>query len=158
MDDEQYRQARDAIDLPSCVYEKALQYGYFICQHARNIPLGEREALHCQHRPGLANCKEFFDLSLEKCGFALGARQLPAHLTFNKAMQVQIGGLQGAVRLIYAPHSESSSKNAQTVADVADSFIRLKAKFPDFRQLSFSLIVPYIQKFSLRKRDSGTPT
>ena len=48
MDDEQYRQTHDAIDLPPCVYEKALQHGYFVCQYAQNIALGEREALRCQ--------------------------------------------------------------------------------------------------------------
>jgi hypothetical protein len=157
MDDEQYRQTRDAIDLPPCLYGKALQYGYFVCQHAQNISLGEREALHCQHQPSFANCQEYFDLALEKSGFALGVRSLPAHLTFNKAMQVQIGGLQGAMRLLDAPNPEVFSKNMQAGVDVADGFIRLKAKTPDFRKLNFSLIVAFIQQFSLRRRGRGKP-
>ncbi len=158
MDDEQYRQTRNAIDLPPCLYGQALQYGYFVCQHARNISLGEREALHCQHQPGFANCREYFDLSLQKFGFALGEWRMPAHLTFNKAMQVQIGGLQGAMQFIDAPNTEISQNNAQPVADVAESFVRLKAEIPDLRQLNFSLIVPYIQRFSLRKRGRGKPS
>lgn len=152
MDDEQYRQTRDAIDSPPCLYGKAVQYGYFSCQHARNITLGEREALHCQSAAGYVNCKEYFQLSLIKSGFALGATQLSAHLTFNKAMQVQIGGLQGAMKLTGAPEPKERLKNSASGADIANCFSTLKMTTPDFRQLNFSRIVPFIQKFSLRKR------
>lgn len=143
MDDEQYRQTRDAIDLPPCLYGKALQYGYFACQHARNITLGEREAVHCQSEPAYANCKCYYTLTLEKSGFALGAAHLPAHLTFNKAMQVQIGGMQGAMRL---------SNKTSSAPDIADCLMQLKTMTPEFRQLDFSVVVPFIQAFSLRKR------
>ncbi len=158
MDDEQYRQTRNAIDLPPCVYEKALQYGYFVCRYAQNIALGEREALHCQSKSGFANCREYFDLSLEKSGFALGAQQLPTHLTFNKAMQVQIGGVQGLMQFLDVSNPATSSNKAQAVADIADSFIQLKVKTPNFRHLNFSLIVSYIQKYSLRKRGRNKPS
>lgn len=152
MDDEQYRQTRDAIDLPPCLYGKALQYGYFVCRHARNITLGEREAVHCQNRPGYANCRDYYALSLEKSGFALGTTQLPAHLTFNKAMRVQIGGLQGAMQLANDAMHEKNRNSPPLPNDIADCFARLKIVAPDFKALNFSVIVPYIQKFSLRKR------
>ncbi len=152
MDDEQYRQTRDAINSPPCLYGKAVQYGYFSCQYACNITLGEREARHCESAEGHANCKEYFQLTLMKSGFALGKTQLPAHLTFNKAMQVQIGGLQGAMTLSGASDSKDPAKNTALVVDIADCFSVLKATTPDFTQLDFSRIVPFIQKFSLRKR------
>jgi len=143
MDDEQYRQTRDALDLPPCLYGKALQYGYFTCRHARNITLGEREAVHCQSGHGHANCKSYYTLTLEKSGFALGAAHLPAHLTFNKAMQVQIGGMQGAIRL---------SENTPSGADISACLTQLKTTTPEFSQLDFSVVMPFIQAFSLRKR------
>ena len=143
MDDEQYRQTRDAIDAPPCLYEKALQYGYYTCQFSRNITLGEREAVHCQSRTAYANCEHYYALTLEKSGFALGTRQLPAHLTFNNAMKVQIGGMQGAMRL---------SRKALSTQDIADCLEYLKVMTPNFEQLDFSEIVPFIQAFSLRKR------
>jgi hypothetical protein len=143
MDDEQYRQTRDAIDLPPCLYGKALQYGYFSCQHARNITLGEREVVHCQSAPAYANCKRYYALTLGKSGFALGAVHLPAHLTFNKAMQVQIGGIQGAMRL---------AKNPSSAPDIADCLQQLITASPEFRHLNFSVVMPFIQAFSLRKR------
>ena len=158
MDDEQYRQTRDAIDSPPCLYGKAVQYGYFSCQHARNITLGERESQHCQSAAGYVNCKEYFQLTLIKSGFALGATQLPAHLTFNKAMQVQIGGLQGAMKLSGVPESKGPTENTAPVADIADCFTTLKALTPDFKLLQFSRVIPFIQKFSLRKRGRTRPS
>jgi len=150
MDDEQYRQARDAIDQPPCVYGKALQYGYFACQHARTIALGEREAVHCGHARAYAPCHEFHALTLRKSGFALGAARLPAHLTFNKAMQVQIGGLQGVLQLL-VPASKEDAKS-KALPDVATCFERLKAISSNFSDLDFSVIIPHVQQFSLRKR------
>ena len=158
MDDEQYRQTREAIDSPPCLYGKAVQYGYFMCQHAHSITLGEREAMHCQHMQGYANCKEYYFLSLEKSGFALGTTPLPAHLTFNKAMQVQIGGLQGVMNIAGVAESEGPSKKPVPAADIANCFRRLKATTADFKHLNFSRVVPYIQRFSLRKHGRGEPS
>jgi hypothetical protein len=149
MDDEQYRQTRDAIDLPPCLYGKALQYGYFTCQHARNITLGEREAVHCQNECAYANCKRYYTLTLEKSGFALGAPHLPAHLTFNKAMQVQIGGMQGAMRLC---------KKTSSAPDISDCLMQLISATAEFKHLNFSVVMPFIQAFSLRKRGRDRPS
>ena len=110
--------------------------------------LGEREAVHCGHARACILCHEYYALSLRKSGFALGTSRLPAHLTFNKAMQVQIGGLQGAMHLA----AVSGDPEAKASADIAGCFERLKSHTPDFENLDFSVIVPYIQKFSLRKR------
>jgi hypothetical protein len=149
MDDEQYRQTRDAIDLPPCLYGKALQYGYFTCQHARNITLGEREAVHCQNERAYANCKRYYTHTLEKSGFALGATHLPAHLTFNQAMQVQIGGMQGAMRLC---------KKTSSAPDISDCLMQLISATAEFKHLNFSVVMPFIQAFSLRKRGRDRPS
>ena len=152
MDDEQYRQTRAAIEEPRCHYEKALQYGYFSCRHARKIALGEREALHCAHLAAHDRCAAFYVLALENSGFALGASKLPAHLTFNKAMKVQIGGLSGAMQLAGMPVPQGAQASADDLPDVADCLERLYSKEGSFARISFSEIVPHIQKFSLRKR------
>jgi hypothetical protein len=152
VNDEQYRLARAAINQPPCLYEKALQYGYFGCQHAHNIALGEREAIHCGSKSAYSNCHEFYALSLRKSGFALGAASLPAHLTFNKAMQVQIGGLQGAMQLSGEPIADEGKAGAAALMDVAACFAKLKIATPSLEALDFSIIVPHIQRFSLRKR------
>jgi hypothetical protein len=133
MIDEQYRQARDAINQPPCLYEKALQYGYYACQHAHNIALGEREAIHCKSKSAYSNCHEFYTL-------------------FNKAMQVQIGGLQGAMQLSGESIGDGGKSRATALMDVAECFAKLKSATPNFEALDFSVIVPHIQKFSLRKR------
>jgi hypothetical protein len=152
MNDEQYRQARSAINQPPCLYEKALQYGYFGCQHAQIIALGEREAIHCRSKSTYSNCHEFYALSLRTSGFALGAASLPAHLTFNKAMQVQIGGLQGVMQLSGESIGDEGKGRATALMDVAECFAKLKSATPNFEALDISVIVPHIQKFSLRKR------
>lgn len=148
MDDEQYRQTRLAMSQPACLYEKALQYGYYRCQHAHNFALGEREAIQCLNGQGHAYCHEYYVLSLRKSGFALGAASLPTHLTFNNAMKVQIGGLQGAMQLA---GMSALNKPPVLLEDVADCFNKLKRSTEKFSRLDFSRVVPYIQKFSLRK-------
>ena len=152
MDDEQYRQTRAALDEPRCLYEKALQYGYFSCRHARKIALGEREAMHCSHGVAHVRCSAFYSLTLRHSGFALGRSKLPAHLTFNKAMKVQIGGLKGAMQLAGVPLSEDHPPRNDAAPDVAACLAQLQSDAGTFEALNYSLIVPWIQEFSLRKK------
>ncbi|MEE9448214.1 MAG: hypothetical protein V3V09_09655 [Arenicellales bacterium] len=143
MDDEQYRQTRSAIDAPRCVYEKALQYGYFTCQHMHCMQLGERESLHCQRPVAHQDCDAMYRLTAEKSGFALGTAKMPVHLTFNKAMKVQIGGMQGLGTYMAA-------SVAPPRTDVADLLRDLKAQVGSLEAADFSKIVPSIAQFSLR--------
>lgn len=152
MDDEQYRQAREAIEQPRCLYEKALQYGYFSCRYACKIALGEREAMHCSDPIAHSRCAAFYALTLKKSGFALGTTLMPTHLTFNKAMKVQIGGLRGAAKLASMP-VELPEKSAIALApDVAACLERIQSEEANFETVDFSEIVPHIQKFSMRRR------
>ena len=152
MDDEQYRQTRAAIEEPRCLYEKALQYGYFSCRYARKIALGEREAVHCSQPEANARCHEFYTLSLQHSGFALGTSKLPAHLTFNKAMKVQIGGLTGAMQLAGLGVPRMNQAGSCDLPDVSDCLVQLQSDKGTFDALNYSRIVPCIQEFSLRKR------
>lgn len=150
MDDEQYRQTREALDQPRCLYEKTIQYGYFSCRHAHKLSLGEREGIHCGANDAYQRCEQFYTLTLGKSGFALGEARLSVHLTFNKAMKVQIGGMQGAKKL--CDRLETAPEADQAIPfDIADCLARLAQNHGDFAQLSFTEIVPCIQQFSLRK-------
>ena len=103
MDDEQYHQARSAIEQPHCCYEKAIQHGYFRCQWQRSVALGERESLHCTRPTAFADCETFYSMTLKQSGFALGTARMPMHLSFNRAMKVQIGGLHGVIGMAGKP-------------------------------------------------------
>lgn len=153
MDDEQYRQAREAIEQPRCRYEKAIQYGYFQCRWHKRIALGEREALHCIRQSAFEICDEFYALTLSHSGFALGTSRVPVHLLFNQTMKVQIGGLRGVVHQAGKPVIEPGRKSAIPLQDVADELESLKLRVEGaFENMDFSQIMPYISEFSLRKR------
>ena len=153
MDDEQYRQTRAAIPQSRCLYEKAIQYGYFQCQWHKRIALGERESLHCTRRLAFEVCEEFHALCLKHSGFALGATKMPVHLSFNQAMKVQIGGVRGAIHLSGKSIIEPDRKLALERQDVADELAQLKAHCGGtFESINFSKLMPQISGFSLRKR------
>ena len=153
MDDEQYRQAREAIEQPRCRYEKAIQYGYFQCQWHQRFALGERESLHCTQPSAFKLCDEFHTLTLSHSGFALGTAKMPMHLSFNQAMKVQIGGLRGVMHQAGKPVIEPEMKSATQLQDVADELEQLKVRVEgEFGNMDFSEITPYISEFSLRKR------
>lgn len=153
MDDEQYRQAREAIEQPRCRYEKAIQYGYFQCQWHKRFALGERESLHCTRQSAFKVCDEFYTLTLSYSGFALGTARMPMHLSFNQAMKVQIGGLRGVMSQAAKPVIEPVRKSATLTQDVADELEQLKKRVDgSFRNMDFSEIMPYISEFNLRKR------
>lgn len=151
MDDEQYRQAREALAQPRCLYEKAIQYGYFGCHQAQRMALGEREGVHCGSAPAFKLCESYYSQCLSKSGFALGDAKLALHLTFNKAMKVQIGGMQGAIRLSGVTEQTDNPGKAKTLYDITDCLAGLEDHNSGFELLDYSLIVPFIQQFTLRE-------
>ena len=150
MDDELYRQTRETFAQPRCLYEKAIQYGYFTCRHANKLSLGEREGIHCAEAVAYQRCEQFYNLTLSKSGFALGASRLAVHLTFNKAMKVQIGGMQGAARLCQGLPADPESL-PDSPPDIASCLAELRQRVAEFSQLDYSEIIPCIQQFSLRR-------
>lgn len=155
MDDELYRQTRDALGQPRCLYEKAIQYGYFSCRHAQKLSLGEREGIQCRSTSAFVNCDCYYKLTLSKSGFALGESRRSVHLTFNKAMKVQIGGMQGAMKLYPSQDMDSPVSAADSPPDIADCLEKIKPGQGGFDTLSFSRIIPSIQQFSLRREKRG---
>lgn len=153
MDDEQYRQARAAIEKPRCPYEKAIQHGYFRCRWAQSVALGERESLHCSQPVAHADCETFYSMALKQSGFALGTARMPVHLSFNQAMKVQIGGLRGVIELAGKPLIDPGPQRATELQDISAELAQLKARVGDrFEHLDFSEIMPQISGFSARKR------
>ena len=153
MDDEQYRQARSAIEQPRCCYEKAIQHGYFRCQWHQRVTLGERESLHCVRQAAFADCDNFRAMTLKQSGFALGTARMPMHLSFNQAMKVQIGGLQGVIELGGKPLIEPGRQLKATLQDISDELAQLKERLGgSFDNMDFSEIMPQISGFSVRKR------
>ena len=145
MDDEQYRQVREAIDRPHCRYEKAIQYGYFQCQWLQRIALGEREALHCTRQSAFEVCDEFHSLTLKHSGFALGTTRMPVHLSFNQAMKVQIGGLRGVIEQAGKTIVEPEIQPSAQLQDVAEELEQLKARIGGaFGNMDVSEIMPHI--------------
>ncbi len=150
MDDELYRQMREAFAQPRCLYEKAIQYGYFSCQHAHKLSLGEREGIHCHAADAYQHCEQFYTQTLNQSGFALGEARLSVHLTFNKAMKVQIGGLQGAAKL--CSDCEAGAVAGHTISpDIAGCLAQLRQDYGGLERLAYSEIMPFIQQFSLRR-------
>ena len=151
MDDEQYRQARDSLAEPLCVYGKALQAGHFNCQHAKSIQLGEREAMHCSAPQAYGRCETYYSLCTRHSGFALGRTELPQHLSFNQAMKVQIGGLKGAVNMLNIPQTGAPFKEPIEAHSISDLLSKLARLYDGFEALDFSQIVPQISAFTFRK-------
>ncbi len=153
MDDEQYRQAREAISQPRCCYEKAIQHGYFGCQWHRRVALGERESLHCTRQVAYTDCDTFHSLTLKQSGFALGSPRMPVHLSFNQAMKVQIGGLRGVIVLAGKPVMEPGRTSMPELHDISDELAQLKERNNgSFESVDFSGIMPQISGFSARRR------
>ncbi len=152
MDDEQYRQLKDGLESPPCVYEKALLQGYFVCRYSQSIRMGEREAIRCSNGRYEQRCLQVFQAIAQRSGFAVGQAVLPAHLPFAQAMKVQIGGLQGL--------SAAYAAQQKDVAALMDSVIsQLSAQKADvFSTLDYATIVKCVAYFSLPRRKHSKPT
>ena len=151
MDEEHYRAARDSVSQPRCVYELALQHGQFVCPNKRVMQLGEREALYCTDTSARADCQCFYALCLSHSGFALGDAQLPMHLSFNKTVKVQMGGLQGVAALLALGEDLPAHNVTQGLLDVTGLLSQLKQHAGAFEAIDFSQIMPFINHFNLRK-------
>ena len=145
METTSFRHAKGDINRLPCVFRKALQARWAVCECAARQDEGGRESIVCAQPLARASCGELHGLLREKSGFALGMagpantrRTLPA----AKLMKIQCGGLNGL----------RDTVDPGAVAPSVHRLVRLaKEQCGELDALPFSEIVKGIAAWSPRR-------
>ena len=86
---------REAVQLPCCVFQRALLVRCAVCELARARQRRDGEVIDCASPVAWAACKELSGLLREKSAFALKQSRPARSLSSAAAMKVQCGGLKG---------------------------------------------------------------
>lgn len=86
---------REALRLPSCVFQRALLVRCAVCELARSRQRRDGEAIDCASPVAWAACQQLAGLLREKSAFALKLRRPARPLSPAAAMKLQCGGLAG---------------------------------------------------------------
>ncbi len=117
MDELRYHPSREAINLASCVFERAILVGCVQCTLARPHALAEREVVACSLEVARINCTTLESLFHERARFALRLPRAGVPIVHAKVMQLQCGGLRGLQTALAAPRADVHAMVQQAKAN-----------------------------------------
>lgn len=147
MDTQALRETYDEINPYGCPYEKAILTGQCECSRASRFCLAEREGVRCGSESARARCMALLDILRGQARFTLKALDQQAALAHNKALRVQVGGLQGLHKALWPqqPLPKIITDIDALIEQAVGAFDRLDA-------LPFELIVQQIASYQGRHR------
>ena len=147
MDTQALRETYDEINECACPYEKAILTGQCECSRADRFCLAEREGVRCNAEPAQARCLKLIETLRGQARFALKTLDQQAALAHNKALRVQVGGLQGLHKALWP-----KQKLPLMIGDIDALIERAIAEFGGLDALPFGQIVQQLAAYKGRRR------
>jgi len=147
MDSQALRETYDEINECACPYEKAILTGQCECSRASRFFLAEREGVRCNAEPARARCASLLQILRTQARFTLKTLDQQSALAHNKALRVQVGGLQGLHKALWP-----ARKLPVTIGDIDALIERAIAEFGQLDALPFGQIVQQLAAYQARRR------
>ncbi|MBK1647994.1 hypothetical protein [Rhabdochromatium marinum] len=150
MDTQALRETYDEINQCGCPYEKAILTGQCECSRASRFCLAEREGVRCTADQARTRCLALLDILRGQARFALKTLDQNRALAHNKALRVQVGGLQGLHKALWPER-----KLPTAIGDIDALIEQAIAEFGRLDALPFGQIVQQMAAYpGLRRRRS----
>jgi len=148
MEEDEYKNAYDAVNERRCVFEKAITSRRCNCSKSLRFHLADREGVTCKSAAGNALCSGLLQLMRDNARFALHLTHVHGPLPHAKEIRVQTGGMLGLQGLLYDEKKEQTEVD-DIIANIDDALQRY-GRLEDF---PFENIVQGIVKFEGRRRN-----
>ena len=145
MDEGEFKKTYEQIRELSCPYEKALLSRQCGCAKGRRFNLAEREGVFCTAWNARTNCETLLGLLRDKARFTLGLTAITGPLPHAKEIKVQMGGLQGLLRVVHADTSPGRVEDIHALLRAAQE------RFGNLEKLPFLDIVQAISGYQGRR-------
>ncbi len=130
MDEDSYRDISGGLRRLGCVFEKPILQRLAGCGCCRKINIAEREVADCRDLEAHNRCLDYLAAVRGGSRFALGDPSEPP--SFNRAVQLQTGAVNGLARLLAAP---------LPVEDIGALVERARQNWPDAEEMPMEAIV-----------------
>ena len=154
MEEEAYKSTYRQLASVRCVFEKAITNNHASCPLAVHFYLADREGYACKDAVCSGVCSEFLQVLREKSQFVFKLHDVDGPLPHNREVKIQVGGINGLLRLVDADDRVVNSSNNSTadVANINGVINRAIEKFGSLAELPYSEIIQSVEQFQGRRR------
>ena len=149
MEEDEYKSTYNELTSVRCVFEKALTNNQARCHLATHFCLADREGYSCQDAASSAKCSELLKKLREKSAFVLKLREIDRPLPHNMEIRVQVGGVNGLVKLI---RSKLEKNTTPPLDDIHGTLNKAIDQFGSLEDLPYSEIMQSVVQFQGRRR------
>jgi len=150
MEEDEYKSTYNELASVRCFFEKALTNNQAKCHLSKHFCLADREGYSCGNAESSLKCDELLQKLRKKSAFVFKLRNIDDPLPHNMEIRVQVGGVNGLLRLVDLP--VEGMHGVPKVDDINGVLNKVIEKFGSLNNLPYSEIVQSVVQFQGRRR------